>query len=137
MHPTPKPSTELLASDPEVKSIQVFATQVSDWNDILSRLSRFSTWTMLFKVVARIKRLGSKLKYRVETVTVEERWRAAEVVIQLVQQQAFPQELKALQRSPHGTLFQVQALSFVSTPFWMGDSFALVEDLRDHPSVKN
>lgn len=77
----PKPSTELLAGDPEVKSIQVFATQVSDWNDVLSRLSRFSTWTTLVKVVARIKRLGSKLKHHGEIVTVEERRRAAEVVI--------------------------------------------------------
>ncbi|KAL1280039.1 hypothetical protein QQF64_014639 [Cirrhinus molitorella] len=100
--PMPRPSTELLACDPEVKSIQVLATQVSDQNSALSRLSRFSTWTTLVKVVARIKRLGSKRKHHGEIVTVEERRRAAEVVIQLVQQQAFSHELKALQSSFHG-----------------------------------
>lgn len=55
-------------------------------------------------MVARIKRLGSKLKHHGEIVNVEERRRAAEVVIQLVHQQAFPQELKALQRSFHGDI---------------------------------
>lgn len=41
--PPPKPSTELLVGDPEVKSIQVFVSQISKVEDILSRLSRFST----------------------------------------------------------------------------------------------
>nr|XP_043906906.1 uncharacterized protein LOC122785246 [Solea senegalensis] len=95
---TPSPPTELLVGDPEVKVLQVFATQVNDQRNILSRLSRFSTWTMLVKVVARIKRLGSKLKNHSDLVTVVERREAAEVVIKLVQQQAFPQELKVLQR---------------------------------------
>ncbi|KAG1968718.1 nek6 [Pimephales promelas] len=118
--PTPRPSTELLTGDPEVKSIQVFATHVSDWNDILSRLNRFSTWTMLVKVVARIKRLGSKLKYHGETVTVDERRRAAEVVIQLVQQQAFPQELKALQGSTHGKTIPKSSPLLCLDPFLDG-----------------
>ncbi|XP_021324883.3 uncharacterized protein [Danio rerio] len=103
VHPMPKPSTELLTGDPEVKSIQVLSTQISDRKDILSRLSRFSTWTMLVKVVARIKRLGSKLKHHGEIVTVTERRKAAEMLYQLVQQQAFPQELKALQENFHGS----------------------------------
>lgn len=58
MLPTLNPSTELLIGDPKVKSVQAFATQVSEWKDVLSRLSRFSTWTMLVKVVARIKKLS-------------------------------------------------------------------------------
>ncbi len=99
MLPPPKPSTELLVGDPEVKSIQVFATQVSEENDILSRLSRFSTWTTLVKVVARIKRLGSKLKHHGDIVTVDECRRATEVLIKLIQKQAFPQELRRLQSS--------------------------------------
>ncbi|KAJ8376418.1 hypothetical protein SKAU_G00069980 [Synaphobranchus kaupii] len=71
-------STELLVGDPEV--------------------SRFSSWTRLLKVVARVKRLKSMQEYPSELVTVEERERAAEVVIKLVQEQAFPQEMKILQR---------------------------------------
>ena len=57
---------------------------------------------MLVKVVVRIKRLGSKLKHHGDTVTAEERRRAAEVVIQLAQKQTFPQELKTLHKSPIG-----------------------------------
>ncbi|KAK5907106.1 hypothetical protein CesoFtcFv8_004989 [Champsocephalus esox] len=99
--PSPTPSTELLVGDPEVKSIQAFATQFSEQQDVLSRLSRFSSWTMLVKVVARIKRLGSKQKHG-NLVTVEERRRAIEAVIRLVQQQAFPKEIKAFQKDVQG-----------------------------------
>ncbi|XP_073718035.1 uncharacterized protein [Misgurnus anguillicaudatus] len=102
--PLLKPSTELLVGDPEIKSIQVHATQSSEQNDILERLSRFSTWTTLIKVVARIKRLGSRQSHSAgEVVTVEERSRAAKVVFQLVQLQAFPQDQRTLQRNPSGS----------------------------------
>lgn len=59
-------------------------------------MSRFSTWTTVVKVVARIKRLGSKLKQHSEFVTVDERKRAAKVIINLIQQQTFPKELNIL-----------------------------------------
>lgn len=48
-------------------------------------------------MVTRIKRLESKQKQYSEYVTVEERESAAEGVIKLVQQQAFPHEIKLLQ----------------------------------------
>ncbi|XP_049419820.1 uncharacterized protein LOC125880984 [Epinephelus fuscoguttatus] len=99
--PIPRPSTELLVGDPELKSVHVSAVEVSEHADILSRLERFSSWTTLTKVVARIKRLGSKLKY-VDPVSVAERTRAAEEVFKLLQQQAFSSELKVLQRKPQG-----------------------------------
>lgn len=96
-----KTSTELLVSDPELKSVHVSAIEVSEHADILSRLERFSTWTTLIKVVARIKRLGSKLKH-VDLVSVAERNRAAEEIFKLLQQQAFPSELKVLQKKARG-----------------------------------
>lgn len=98
--PSPNPSTCLLVGDPEIKSVHAFATQVKEPRDVLNRLDRFSTWTTLIKVVSRIKRLGSRVKVHGDLVTVEERRRAIETVIKLVQQQAFTQELKVLQ-SPH------------------------------------
>ncbi len=52
-------------------------------------------------MVARIKRLGSKLKH-VDLVNVAEGKRAAEEVFKLLQWQAFPDELKVLQRKPQG-----------------------------------
>ncbi|KAL6464619.1 hypothetical protein MHYP_G00269360 [Metynnis hypsauchen] len=98
VHATSNPSTELLVGDPEVKSIQVFATKKNDCIDILNRLRRFSSWTMLLKVVARIKRLGSKQENCKDFVAIEDRERAAKVVIKLIQQQAFSSEVNTLKR---------------------------------------
>ncbi len=53
---------------------------------------------MLLKVVARIKRLGSKQKNPSDHVTVEESQRAAEVVIKLVQQEAFSKEIRMIEK---------------------------------------
>lgn len=92
----PQLNPELLVGDPEVKSTQVFATKVEP--SILTNLNRFSSWSTLLKVIARIKRLKSKQKRPSEPVTVEERERAAESVIRLVQEEAFSQEIKTLQK---------------------------------------
>ncbi|XP_072769709.1 uncharacterized protein [Nerophis lumbriciformis] len=97
LHLTPSTPTDLLVGDPEVKTIQVLATKANNCDDILRRLSQFSSWTRLVKVVARIKRLGCKQNQHSEHVTVEECEKAAEKVIKIVQQQAFPQEIKMLQ----------------------------------------
>lgn len=50
---------ELLGGDLEVK---VFTTQVSDYIQIINRMSKFSSWTTLLKVEAIIKRLRSGQK---------------------------------------------------------------------------
>ena len=41
LHLTPSAPSELLVGDPEVKTIQVLATEVKNCNDILRRLSKF------------------------------------------------------------------------------------------------
>ena len=86
----------------------------------MSRLNRFSTWTKLVKTVARIQRL--RTREQGDLVTVEERRRAAEAVFKLVQQQAFPQELRALQNNPQGGSL------FSSSPLYRLDA-RLVEGL--------
>ena len=48
--------------------------------------------------MARIKRLGARLKYDT-IVNVAERKRAADEVLKLVQEQAFPEELNVFQRN--------------------------------------
>ncbi|XP_036003015.1 uncharacterized protein LOC118566077 [Fundulus heteroclitus] len=88
-------SAEVLVGDPEVKVVKTFTTQTSEQDIILSRFERFSSWSMLLKVVARIKRLTNKTQHG-NVVTVDERKRAADTVIKLLQQQAFPQELRVL-----------------------------------------
>ncbi|XDV46694.1 hypothetical protein PO909_014534 [Leuciscus waleckii] len=97
VHPEPTSSLDLLVGDPEVKTIQAFAIRVTDCTNMLDRLFRLSSWTTLLKVVARIKRLVSGRKCQTDVVTVKERESAAKAVIKLVQQQAFSQEIKALE----------------------------------------
>lgn len=89
---------ELLVGDPEVKSMQTFAVKVEPSQpNFLTSLSRFSSWSRLLKVVARIKRLRSKQTHSSELMTVEERERAAKSVIRLAQEEQFSQEMKTLQ----------------------------------------
>lgn len=59
LHTTPSSVTELLVGEPEVKTAQTFATEAMSHS---GRLSQFSSWKTLLKVVARIKRLGSRQK---------------------------------------------------------------------------
>lgn len=80
----PTPSIEILVGDPKVKTSKTFATRITDYADILNRLSRFSSWTTLVKVVARIKRLASRPKCLAKVVTVTERESAVETVTKLV-----------------------------------------------------
>ncbi len=122
---TPSAPLELLVGDPEVKTIQVFATEVKNCNDILRRLSQFSSWTTILKVVARIKRLGSKQKQHSEYVTVREREKAADEVIKIVQQQAFPQEIKMLQGKKY--LFDLIVSHFHAKTCHQGRSQTLME----------
>ncbi|KAK0152254.1 hypothetical protein N1851_006383 [Merluccius polli] len=80
-----------------VKAVQVFTSSTSKCTDMLDRLSRFSSWTTLLKVVARIKRLASKQKCLTDIVTVKERENAAKILISLVQKQSFSTEIKILE----------------------------------------
>ncbi len=79
--------------------MQAFITKVEpSKSDILTRLNRFSSWSKLLKVIARIKRLSSKQTHPGKPVSVEERERAAESVMRLAQEEAFSQEMKLLQK---------------------------------------
>lgn len=71
--------------DPEVKATKVFVIRRNDCAEILNRLSRFSSWSALLRVVARIERLGSKKKSP-DVVTAEELGKVVKAVIKLVQQ---------------------------------------------------
>ncbi|KAL4006146.1 hypothetical protein ACER0C_005859 [Sarotherodon galilaeus] len=92
----PSPSAVLLVGDPEVKAVKALTTETSEQDNILSRLSTFSSWSMLLKVVARIKRLRSSKAQYGNFVTVDKRKTAADTTIKLLQQQAFSQEMEVL-----------------------------------------
>ncbi|XP_057700916.1 uncharacterized protein LOC130921262 [Corythoichthys intestinalis] len=93
----PRPSTDLMVGDPEVKIIKAFVTTVYD-TEFLHRLSRFSSWSTLLKVVARIMRLFARQKCHASVVTVTEREEATRIVVKLVQRQAFSKEITLLEK---------------------------------------
>lgn len=73
---------ELLVGDPEVKNVQVLKTDVKMHGDFLQQLSRFSKWTTVVNIIARIQRLVKKVKMS-EPLGVEERMRASSTLIRL------------------------------------------------------
>ncbi|KAL1268410.1 hypothetical protein QQF64_033773 [Cirrhinus molitorella] len=88
-------SPKLLVGDPEVK---VLKTDVCVTDSFLDRLSRFSDWNTALNTVARIKRLVSR--DRSMFISVEEREKAAHVLIKAAQREAFEEEFKLLSQTP-------------------------------------
>ena len=87
-----KPS--LILGDPEVK-IHAMVTESSVSNDMLCRLCRFSSWSLLVRVVARIRRLACGTITN-QPLTVHEIDQAGKVVIGLVQHDAFSHDIQTL-----------------------------------------
>eukprot|EP00079_Xenopus_tropicalis_P036905 XP_017950676.1 PREDICTED: uncharacterized protein LOC101733728 [Xenopus tropicalis] len=90
---------ELSMCDPEVKVIQALNTTTKCQDDMLERLSRFSNWTTVVNVVARIQRLARRTR-KFEPLNVEERMRAEDTVIKLIHQKFYKEELKMLSQEP-------------------------------------
>ncbi|KAL0153126.1 hypothetical protein M9458_051582, partial [Cirrhinus mrigala] len=86
---------ELSVGDPEVKAVQVLKTEAVMQVDFQQQLSRFSKWTTVVNVIARIQRLAKKVKIS-EPLSVEERRRASFTLVRLAQQDAFKEELHVL-----------------------------------------
>jgi len=85
---------QLMLDDPEVRA-QVLSVQSEDSDDLLNRLSRYSSWDFLVRVVTRIRRLvhsspGNK------SLTVEEMNHAGLHVIRLFQEIAFKGDRQTL-----------------------------------------
>lgn len=93
----PPNSSNLLVGDPEVRLVQALVMKGGVSSDFLERFNHLSSWRTLVNVIARIKRLVSRQKYLNDIVTVEEQEKASEVVIKLIQQHAFSQEIRAIQ----------------------------------------
>ncbi|XP_073732301.1 uncharacterized protein [Misgurnus anguillicaudatus] len=86
---------ELLVGDPEVKVVYTLRTEVMIQEDFQKQLLRFSKWSTLVNVIARIQRLSKRIKTS-EPLSVEERRKAAHTLIQLSQNHAFKEELDML-----------------------------------------
>ncbi|PIK33816.1 hypothetical protein BSL78_29367 [Apostichopus japonicus] len=84
----------LIMGDPEVRA-QSLSVQATRACDILERLSKYSNWSRLTRIVARIRRLASRETGSV-SLTVEEINQACVSVVKIVQQEHFKEELQAL-----------------------------------------
>ena len=111
---------EIPLDDPEVKKFVVRTSIVIEKTDILERFERFSDWHRLKKSIAWILRIkpkseqevlaskdgvkstkkGSKSNYR--PLRVEELEQAEKTILKLVQNAAFPQEIKVLRKISQG-----------------------------------
>ncbi|KAA8592103.1 hypothetical protein FQN60_017558, partial [Etheostoma spectabile] len=91
--------SDLLVGDPEVKTIQVLTTEAAKQVEFQERLSRFSKWTTVVNVIARIQRLAKRIN-KSTPLNVEERKRATLTLIKLAQQHAFKEELHILSQEP-------------------------------------
>lgn len=88
------------SEDPELKRAQVLTTKVMEERSLSDRLEKFSDWRRLVKAIARLKRHAKEaqgLQTRsIAVTTLEERQEAEQFIIQVVQREAFSEELKAL-----------------------------------------
>lgn len=93
---------ELNDEDPEVKRAQVDAAEAKEVRSLLDRLKKFSDWQRVIKAIARLKRLAKEVKglktRSNDASTLEERKDAEQFIIQIVQEEAFSQEIKSLKQ---------------------------------------
>ena len=138
----PPPDTghfELCSNDPEVKRASVFSVQAEapNYPSMLERFKYFSDWFRLKRAVALCQRYARKIRDRsfkgkrsattpdAETpLTVDELQQAERLILRLVQEEAFTEEIQALNRpdslpddNKHGTGKSVSK----SSPLYMLD----------------
>lgn len=91
---------DIAAEDPEVRNVSVHKSSATEV-PLLDRFCRFSCWTRLVKAIARLKRLAKELKGSIprtnEATSLLERSDAEVTIINLVQREAFAEEIQSLQ----------------------------------------
>ncbi|XP_076858013.1 uncharacterized protein LOC143512031 [Brachyhypopomus gauderio] len=103
---------ELELGDPEVRRARSLRTQTLEQENIISRLSRFSSWSRAVRAVARILRYINRNKSKSLT-TMEERDNAEYLIIRNLQGEIFQEELSILSRGnplpSHNRLLRLNA----------------------------
>ncbi|KAL6465838.1 hypothetical protein MHYP_G00259710, partial [Metynnis hypsauchen] len=91
---------EVKDDDPELRKAYVFSTKAKEHRLLLDRLEKFSDWSRAVQAVARLRRRvkeqkGEKQRTN-ESTSLEERKEAEIAIVKLVQEEAFPNEIKSL-----------------------------------------
>ena len=90
---------DLHEGDPEVRNIQVCSTCVNSdgRTDLIQCLEKISSWNLLIRVVARIRRLSSRNQFSSGVISADERSKATLIVIKLIQAEHYQKEIEVLQ----------------------------------------
>lgn len=92
------PKIKLPEDNMELKKIKVLVSISASNNFLVNMTQRFSSFTLLARVTARIRRLFSRNSSGSKYLTVEEVSKERKIWIKLVQESAFKQELMALRK---------------------------------------
>ncbi|KAI3374356.1 hypothetical protein L3Q82_005959 [Scortum barcoo] len=88
---------ELTIGDPEVRHAAVLSTRTTEQVSLVDRLSKFSSWSLATRAVARLLRRISKNKSN-DLTTVTERERAEHHVVKDLQRKTYREELHLLSK---------------------------------------
>nr|XP_055049264.1 uncharacterized protein LOC129434357 [Misgurnus anguillicaudatus] len=111
---------EVTEDDPELRKAMVLTTKAKEERSLVNRFEKFSDWSRVVQAVARLKRRVKEhggVKQRTnESTSLEERKRAEIVIIKLVQEEAFSDEIKSLKarnmvvKSKYSSLFKLSPI---------------------------
>ncbi|XP_076869830.1 uncharacterized protein LOC143521148 [Brachyhypopomus gauderio] len=91
---------EVESTDPELRKAHVHTVKMREFQSMVDRFARFSDWSRAVRAVARLKRFIKELKRLQprtnETSSLEERREAEMVIIRLVQEEAFAEDIQKI-----------------------------------------
>ena len=112
MKPPADEIPELIIGDPEVRSALVLNTRTTEQASLVDRLSKFSSWSLAIRAVARLLRRIRKNRSN-NLTTVTEREDAEHCIIKDLQKNVYQEELKLLSKGvplpSHNSLHSLDA----------------------------
>ncbi len=99
---------EIEITDPELRKSHVHTIKTKEVNVMVNRLTKFSDWSRVVRAVARLKRFVREFKgvqpRTNEATSLEERKEAEIIVIKLVQEEAFAEDIQRFKLQKDDTL---------------------------------
>ena len=97
--PSDDDPSDLREGDPEVRSVHVCSTLVipDGRADLIQRFEKISSWNLLIRVVARIRRLSPRNQFGSDVISADEKSEATLTVVKLIQGEHYQNEIEMLQ----------------------------------------
>ncbi|KAL6481772.1 hypothetical protein MHYP_G00098520 [Metynnis hypsauchen] len=91
---------EVESTDPELRKAHIHTVETKEFRSMVNRFTKFSDWPRAVRAVARLKRFARELKRLQprtnEATSLEERREAEIVIIRLVQEEAFAEDIQKI-----------------------------------------